>query len=213
LLLLAAPVWAQTITAPGLVRQPACTGGHTDRGTTDLGLAIITYSSVPNGAGNMSLILELGDFDYSHLREGSGDGGPTAFPINVQVNTGGAAVETIVVGTVTSTNTSLGRVSVSPFPVAAKTPYVAILYVNVPGRGVGNPLAVSCFMTGGTYTITNLSINNGSNGCFSISPRTQLDIRNCLCGRGATGSVTIDGSAVSWDYSSIRANWGCDGAG
>jgi len=55
--------------------------------------------------------------------------------------------------------------------------------------------------------------NNGSNGCFSIDNLTPLDARNCLCGRGATGSVTIDGSAVTWDYSSIRANWGCDSAG
>ena len=47
-----------------------------------------------------------------------------------------------------------------------------------------------------SYTTTNVTL-------------TPLDARNCLCGRGATGSVTIDGSAVSWDYSSIRSNWGC----
>ena len=90
-----------------------------------------------------------------------------------------------------------------------RTPYVVIIYTDFAGHGEDNPFMRDCFMTGGTYTITNLSINNGSNGCFSISPLTPFDARNCLCGRGTTGSVTIDGSAVSWDYSSIRSNWGC----
>ncbi|MCY4308536.1 MAG: hypothetical protein OXC57_09725 [Rhodobacteraceae bacterium] len=107
-----------------------------------------------------------------------------------------------------SSGTDYAGGSLSRTGLAARTPY----YVEVRAVPQGRPLQVlarRCFMTGGTYTITNLSINNGSNGCFSISPLTIHHVRNCLCGRGATGSVTIDGSAVSWDYSSIRSNWGC----
>ena len=99
------------------------------------------------------------------------------------------------------------------YPLAEKTPYYAVLYADVTGLGVANPLDTACFMTGGDYTIGNLSVMSGSNGCFTISPRTPQDVRNCLCGRGATGSVTIRGSAVSYDYTSERANWGCDSAG
>ena len=98
------------------------------------------------------------------------------------------------------------------YPLAEKTPYFATLYVNVDGLRE-NPLDTACFMTGGTYTINNVSIINGSNGCFSISPRTPQDVKNCLCGRPVTGSVTIDGSPVNYDYSSFRDNWGCDSAG
>lgn len=59
--------------------------------------------------------------------------------------------------------------------------------------------------------MNNVSILNGSNDCLSIRPLIPLDARNCLCGRPAAGSVTIDGSSVAYDYSSIRGNWGCDG--
>ena len=28
-----------------------------------------------------------------------------------------------------------------------------------------------------------------STGCYSISPRTPLDVQNCLCGRPASGTI------------------------
>ncbi|MCY4308018.1 MAG: hypothetical protein OXC57_07065 [Rhodobacteraceae bacterium] len=172
-------------------------------------------NSVVNSAGTQQLYPNnFSQITYSFLRGRTGDSGTSSFPVNLRVvnaRTGASVVEQIV-GTVNSTDTSLTNAAVG-FSAAAKTPYFAILYADVPGLGVANPLDTACFMTGGTYTITNLSINNGSNGCFSISPLTPLDARNCLCGRPVSGTVTIDGSAVSYDYTSIRANWGCDGAG
>ncbi|MCY4167881.1 MAG: hypothetical protein OXE82_06335, partial [Rhodobacter sp.] len=155
-----------------------------------------------------------GQITYSFLRGRIGDGGTvSSFPVHLTItNTKTGGIVGGLLGTVNSTDTTL-TTAMSSYPLAAKTPYFAELWVDVAGLGKENPLDTACFMTGGTYTITNLSINNGSNGCFSIDNLTPLDARNCLCGRPATGSVTIDGSAVAYDYSSIRANWGCDSAG
>ncbi|MCY4302307.1 MAG: hypothetical protein OXC68_11335 [Aestuariivita sp.] len=210
-MVVAAPVAAQTITAPGLYGQLACVGGREHRGQPPH----IGISSVINASGTQSLTPNnFNQITYSFLRGRVGDAGTSSFPVKLKVynaRTGSEVVDREA-GTVNSTDTALPNTAVS-FSAAEKTPYFAILYADVTGLGESNPLDTVCFMTGGSYTINNLSINNGSNGCFSISPRTPQDVRNCLCGRPASGSVTIDGSAVSYDYSSIRSNWQCDSAG
>ena len=207
---LATPGWAQTtISAPGLVGQPACGSGYVHNiDGSHLGLNV----SVINIAGSQTIFANnISGVTYSFLRGRLGDGSSiTSFPMELRViNTRtGATVRTDELGTVTSTN-AVNRTT-NRFDLAATTPYVAIYYADVAGLGISNPINTFCFMTGGTYTITNVSILNGSNGCFSISPLTPRDARNCLCGRPATGTVTIDSNAVSYDYSSIRDNWGCD---
>ncbi|MCY4226822.1 MAG: hypothetical protein OXF20_03835 [Gammaproteobacteria bacterium] len=67
-------------------------------------------------------------------------------------------------------------------------PYTAVVYTTATGFGESNPFLRRCFMTGGAYTLSNESgqpgfDNTASSGCFSISPLTRLDVRNCLCGR------------------------------
>ena len=78
---------------------------------------------------------------------------------------------------------ALGLNNINSPTLSAKTPY----YVSV---SIFNStvLARRCFMTGGTYTLNNESgqpgfSNLNSSGCFSISPLTHQDVRNCLCGR------------------------------
>ncbi|MCY4201591.1 MAG: hypothetical protein OXD38_03095, partial [Aestuariivita sp.] len=202
--------------APGLTGQPACVAGNLHRGQPPH----INYGSVPNGAGNMMISGNGygGQITYSFLRGRIGDGGTAnSFPVHLTItNTKTGGVIGGRLGTVDSTDTTL-TTAMSSYPLAEKTPYFAELWVDVTGLGKANPLDTACFMTGGTYTITNQSFdiaNNGSNGCFSISPRTPQDVRNCLCGRGATGSVTsgVD-NTLNYDYSSFRDNWGCDSAG
>ena len=200
----AGPAEAQTITAPGLVGQPACVGpGETDNPVSGSVSAITANSA--------TLTLDAYNNLYSVLTGRIGDGStPTEFIIKDRVQNlrTGITYEGNF-ATISSTNPNL---SSSPNPavlLSDKTPHVYEIYVDE----ISDILLRRCFMTGGTYTITNLSILNGSNGCFSISPLTPLDARNCLCGRGATGSVTIDSSAVAYDYTSIQANLGCDGAG
>ena len=189
-------------------------GGYVNQNTNiDIGTST---ASVINMGGTQALFANnFFRVTYSLLRGGVGDGSPTVeFPMKLKVvNTRtGSDVGTADAGTVTSTDTSAPGASHS-FTVTEKTPYVAIYHADVTEWGLDNPIATWCFMTGGTYTIINLSIENGSNGCFSISLLTPLDARNCLCGRGATGSVTINEVPVAYDYTSIRSNWGCDPAG
>ena len=206
--MLAGPVGAQTtITTSGLLGNFACGGGYSlQRNLSVVGYqdSSITDTNLPFSLSNI--------LDWTGLRGllGIADNPVSSIAISAKVINArtGTTVRTLDLGTVTSTqNPSYTTTNVT---LTEKTPYVVIMYTDFAGHGEDNPFSVKCFMTGGTYTITNLSINNGSNGCFSISPLTPLDARNCLCGRGATGSVTIDGSAVSYDYSSIRDNWGCD---
>ena len=68
-----------------------------------------------------------------------------------------------------------------------KTPFYIVLYATATGNpsslGLENPLARTCYMSGGTYTPTRIPYGDGGNGCFSISPLEPMHIRNCLCGR------------------------------
>ncbi|MCY4303049.1 MAG: hypothetical protein OXC68_15120, partial [Aestuariivita sp.] len=78
--LIAAPVAAQTITAPGLTGQAACVAGNVHRGQPPH----INYGAVPNGAGNMMISGNGygGQITYSFLRGRAGDGGTTtSFPV------------------------------------------------------------------------------------------------------------------------------------
>ncbi|MCY3984920.1 MAG: hypothetical protein OXE85_13515 [Roseovarius sp.] len=137
--MLAAPVWAQMINAPGLYGQAACDGGNTHIGSPPH----IGITSVVNSAGTQQLYPNnFSQITYSFLRGRIGDGGTaSSFPVNPRVVNArtGATVTELVVGTFNSTDTSLPNAAVG-FSAAAKTPYFAILYANVPGLGVANPL-------------------------------------------------------------------------
>jgi len=131
---------------------------------------------------------------YGLLRSQSGDGGPTSFPTNIKVynaKTGAQAGNTQVVADFRQAYTELNTDFTFTFSsLAAKTPYYALVYTTANGFGEGMPLTRRCFMTGGTYTLTNESgqpgyVANTTSGCFSISPRTYQDVRNCLCGRSS----------------------------
>ena len=211
----ASPVMAQTtITAPGLTGQAACVAGNIHRGQPPH----INYGSVPNGAGNMMISGNGygGQITYSFLRGRIGDGGTaSSFPVNLTItNTKTGGVVGGLLGTVSSTDTTLTTV-MNSYPLAEKTPYFAELWVDVTGLGKANPLDTACFMTGGSYTIGTVSFGTGqTNGCFSISPRTPMDVRNCLCGRPPTGMKnTLWQGQTAWDYTSIRNNLGCDSGG
>ena len=191
---MSAPVMAQTVTAPGLKGPQACLG-TSEVNRFDLAEATNITSSAarfsPKSVSNL----------YAQLRAESGDGGPTSFPIRYTVHNAKSGLRqgAYVIGSdITSSNPNF---SASPengsYP--AKTPHYFTVFTTAAGFGEGRPLTRRCFMTGGTYTTSTLS--SGTSGCFSISPRTPQDVKNCLCGRG-TGGLT--------NYSSdMRSAWGC----
>ena len=179
----AGPVWAQTITAPGLVGQPACAGpGETDNPVSG-SVSSITASSA-NIASNAYSNL------YSALRAQAGDGGPTSFAIQYHVRNArtNAQAASASAGRITSGSPNLNGGLLPISGLSSNTPYVFTIETTATGFGEARPLLRRCFMTGGTYTPSNESGEDGfnsqlSSGCFSISPRTFQDIRNCLCGR------------------------------
>ena len=200
---MAAPVAAQTITAPGLVGSPACAGQMESSDPLTGSISSVTTTQV-------MLSIDARNDLYSSLRSRLGDGGATSFPLRYRVydkagtqkgSEGGFA-------TITSGNPNLVATTQTSFALTEKTPYYITVYTTASGYGETWPLLRRCFMTGGTYTPANTifnSANPASTGCFTISPRTPQDIKNCLCGRGNTGNV----GGVSYDYTSIRPNLGC----
>jgi len=192
-------VWAQTITAPGLIGPTACVGpGETDNPVS---------GSVSNVSSTSVTLLSVAyDNLYSALRAQAGDGGPTEFVIQYKVRNArtNAQAATASAGRITSGNPNLNATNLPISSLAAKTPYVYTIETTASGYGESRPLMRRCFMTGGTYTPTNTTFP-GSTGCFSISPLTPQDVRNCLCGRGNTGTV----GTQNYDYTSLRSAWGC----
>ncbi|MCY4313372.1 MAG: hypothetical protein OXD44_06720, partial [Gammaproteobacteria bacterium] len=184
LLMLAAPVWAQTVTTPGLVGTPACArAGETDNPVSGSVSSITASSARVTYQAYANL--------YGALRTQSGDGGPTLFPIQIHIRNArtNAAFWTGGAGTRSSGNPNLGSNANQPINgLSSNTAYVYTVETTASGFGESRPLLRRCFMTGGTYTPNNESgqpgfVANTTSGCFSISPLTRLDVRNCLCGR------------------------------
>ncbi|MCY4276292.1 MAG: hypothetical protein OXE81_00405 [Gammaproteobacteria bacterium] len=180
--LAAAPVAAQTITAPGLVGPTACLG-TSEVDTFDLAdVTNITASSARLTLKNVNNL-------YSQLRASSGDGGPTSFPIRYTYTNAktGQKSATTVITEVTSGSPNFGGTNQN-LGFTMRTPHYFTIFTTAAGWGESRPLTRRCFMTGGTYTPSNEDgqpgyVANTTSGCFSISPRTYQDVRNCLCGR------------------------------
>ncbi len=93
-----------------------------------------------------------------------------------------------------------------PNLVTAKTNYYVEVYAAASGSIPKQVFARRCFMTGGSYTMT-VAPNTParSSGCFSISPLTQQDVRNCWCGRKTTLPLFSD-TQKNTDWLN---QWGC----
>ncbi len=91
--------------------------------------------------------------------------------------------------------------------LSPKTSYYAVIYTTANGFGEASPIQRFCFMTGGTYTMNvNPSSNTDrSSGCFSISPFTLQDVRNCWCGR----KTTLPLFSSTQDNTNWLNMWGC----
>jgi len=103
-----------------------------------------------------------------------------------------------------SSGTDYAGGSVSRTGLAARTPY----YIEVRAVPQGRPIQYisrRCFMTGGTYTMAVNPASGQTSGCFSISPRTPQDVRNCWCGRRNTLQLFGDGT----DNSNFLDSIGC----
>ena len=195
--LIAAPVQAQTITAPGLLGQPACGSEYThnldgDHLSTNLG----TGGNAINGAGTQGIWTNnFFGVTCSFLRvQIGGNSSVTSFPLKLRLvnsQTGSQVSETDL-GTVTSAN-AVDRTN-NQISVSAKTPYVAIYYADVTGLGVSNPINTICFMTGGTYTITT---QNGPFTNFMTSVGEMFHTDNCTLDGQLGNEAARRGKAIA----------------
>ncbi len=144
--------------------------------------------------------------------------GDTTPPINVDIRSTVYDARTeATVGSVTlaninnsinynGNNTPLIRAGLS-----AKTPYYLEVYAASSGSIPKQVFARSCFMTGGTYTMTVAPGTEGRNsGCFSISEfkgtmDTIQHVRNCWCGR----KTTLPLFRSTQDNTDFLNRWGC----
>ncbi|MCY4308205.1 MAG: hypothetical protein OXC57_08030 [Rhodobacteraceae bacterium] len=89
-----------------------------------------------------------------------------------------------------------------------KTRYYVDYYVAKSGFA-DQVFARRCFMTGGSYTMAVDPAAGQTSGCFSISPRTIQDVRNCLCGRGNNSPRVLGLFTDETQNQALRDSLGC----
>ena len=202
---LAAPVMAQTtVTSSGREGQTAC-----------VGVAEIDAANMPITAlSTNSVTVTVPEVTWSQVTAPLGDGqAPLFASIYVGVYNGNTGVlvnstESGVPVMTISSGTDYAGGSLSRTGLAARTPY----YVEVRAVPQGRPvqvLARRCFMTGGSYTMAVNPASGQTSGCFSISPRTIQNVRNCMCGRGNNSPRVLGLFTDETQNQALRDSLGC----
>ena len=212
---LAALVWAgaavgqTTVTTDGLIGPAACVTRLENKQHDVLEVHAMSSTSVTFRTKAYANL-------YSALRARAGDSGATSFGIAIALYNGrtGALLQSPALGfAIDSSNPDMAVRQPTPFTVSPKTPYLAEIWVNS-GLGGNNKLTEICFMTGGTYTMTaDPGTSQTTNGCFSISPRTIQDVRNCWCGRKTNLPLFSATSTPTQAASGKASDAGTDGQG
>ncbi|MCY4227903.1 MAG: hypothetical protein OXF20_09490 [Gammaproteobacteria bacterium] len=113
-----------------------------------------------------------------------------------------------LVGTISSSSPTYAGGSATRSGLSQNTLYYVMLEAGPAGRDT-QILGRRCFMTGGTYTMTVDPANGQTSGCFSISPRTPADVRNCLCGRGNNSPRVLGLFTDETQNQAVRNHNGC----
>jgi len=198
-LLMTGQGWAQTtVTSSGREGQTACVG-YAEVNAENFSITALSTSSMTVMAPQVTwsqVVSQLGDRQA-----------PTNSIISVNVfnaKTGASVGNSGAIGTISSLSPTYAGGSVTRTGLAARTLYRVELDAGIPG-GLGQIHARRCFMTGGTYTMAVNPASGQTSGCFSISPRTPQDVRNCWCARRNTLPLFGDGT----DNSNFLDSIGC----
>ncbi len=204
LALTAAPAVAQTtVTSNGREGPMACLSGQTEDNAGNMPITALSTTSIGYTTPTIT------------WNEYVGRIGDTPAPIHINFNATvydaktKAQVNTILLANVISGNSYSGRTTSNRSGLSAKKSYYLEFYVSPSGSIPKQVFARRCFMTGGTYTISANPIasgpTQGSTGCFTISPLTQQDVRNCWCGR----KTTLPLFSSTQDNTNWLNRWGC----
>ncbi len=196
---LAAPAAAQTtVTSSGREGPTACLEGQSEINAENLSIMALSTASVTLTTSSITwneYVGRLGDTPA-----------PAEANVNVAVYSGRTNSLVRQGGSVFSSTVPYAGESGTLPVLAPKTSY----YLEVAVTAIGIPRQVfarRCFMTGGTYTMTvDPSGAQGRNsGCFTISPLTIQDVRNCWCGR----KTTLPLFSSAQDNTDWHNMWGC----
>ena len=196
----AAPVMAQTtLTSSGREGPTTCVGAQeVDAGNmpiTALSTSSVTVT-VPQVTWS-SYVVRFGD---GGRPTGSATVGAAVYNAKTRGRRGGAQSFAFI----SSGSPTFASSSRTVTSLDEKTLYYVDFFVSKSGFE-DQVFARRCFMTGGTYTMSTNPVTGQTSGCFSISPRTPEDVRNCWCGRASTLPLfTADA-----DNNSFRSGIGC----
>jgi len=203
LAVLAGPAWAQT----------TVTSSGREGPTTCIGSAEIDAANMPITALSTSgVTVTAPQVTWSQVLARLGDGqAPTNSVIGVNVfnaETGTTAGNSGAVGVISSSSPTYAGGSVARTGLAARTLYFIEVDAGITGQS-GQTLARRCFMTGGSYTMAVDPAAGQTSGCFSISPRTIQDVRNCFCGRGNNSPRVLGLFTDETQNQALRDSLGC----
>ena len=203
LVVLAGPAWAQTtVTSSGREGPTACVGS-----------AEIDAANMPITAlSTSSVTITAPEVTWSQVITRLGDAQAPANSI-ISVNVFNAETGTVVgnsgaVGVISSSSPTYAGGSLARTGLAARTLYFIEVDAGIAGQS-GQTIARRCFMTGGSYTMAVNPASGQTSGCFSISPRTIQDVRNCLCGRGNNSPRVLGLFTDETQNQALRDSLGC----
>ncbi len=200
------PVAAQTtVTSNGRTGPTACAGT-----TSEVKPSGLSFTSLNSFTQSQAVVRAESTNMYNWLTARAGDGAPSGFPTYVKVYytaMGTAVGDAQIIATYRSGYQRLTQPFNFTFTgLSPKTPYAAVIYTTANGFGEVSPIQRFCFMTGGTYTMTVApGTQHQNSGCFSISPLTLQDVRNCWCGR----KTTLPRWTSTQDNTNWLNKWGC----
>ena len=210
--MVAAPGWAQTTVTSSGREGPLTCVGEAEVDATNFPITALSTNSVTVTAREVT---------WSQVLAPLGDGqAPTNATITVRVYRAadgmGADNDPAngLVGTISSSSPTYAGGSATRSGLSQNTLYYVTLEAGPAGRDT-QILGRRCFMTGGTYTMTVAPGTSGdggalvTSGCFAISPRTQQDVRNCLCGRGNNSPRVLGLFTDETQNQALRDSLGC----
>ncbi len=202
LAVLVAPLAAQTtVTSSGRDGETACMG------QTEVNAANLPITTLTSNFGLYSAPAVTWGQYTGRLGDTTPPANATVYHAVYNASTK-ASVFKSAANLVNSENNYSGESQALP-GLTAKTNYYVEVYAAASGSIPKQVFARRCFMTGGTYTISAEAIasgpTEGSTGCFTISPLTQQDVRNCWCGRKTTRPLF----SSTQDNTNFLNRWGC----
>ena len=197
--MLAGPAWAQTtVTSSGREGPTTCVGSA-EIDAANMPITALSTSSVTITAPQVTWSQVL-----ARLGDGQAPFNAVVYAEVINAQTGVRAGNLGLLGIISSTSPTYAGGSQALSGLAARSLYHVEIYASPAGRPV-QYLARRCFMTGGSYTMAVDPAAGQTSGCFSISPRTIQDVRNCWCGRRNT--LPLFGDAT--DNSNFLDSIGC----